>query len=172
MVTRSHIPPADRFARADAARRRQRADDGLWTALTKAWRNVQRRLPELREDAKVYAAVQRDRVSLAATNVAVSAARGVLLLLVAGALFVTAATLTVLGIAGGLAAALGGNTWLANLLTGIGTLALLLGGVQFAIRTMRQRRLAALRRRYAPADARDRAMTRERAERAATENQP
>jgi hypothetical protein len=172
MVTRSDFSPADRFARGDAARRRPRADDTLWTALTKAWRNVQRRLPELREDAKCYAQVQRDRVRLAATNVAVNAVRGVLLLLVAGAVFVTAATLTVLGIAGALAAALGGNTWLGNLLAGIGTLALLFGGVQFGIRLMRRQRLAQLRQQYARHDARDRAMAAQDRAAAAPESQP
>lgn len=122
--------------------------DDPWTALKKAWRSVGTRLPELQKDARCYAAVQIDRVKLAATKTATAVALGIFGLFAGVALFAIAFIVLLQGVVGGLAAALDGNTWLASLITGAAVLVLMFGSIAFVLRRQRAGRLRRLEERY------------------------
>lgn len=162
MPTTSH-GPADRTtprpADADATGRPRRAAQPPKNAFEQAWRSAGRRLPELRNELSWYAAVQADRARLAVGGVVRRIVLGVLLGLVGAAWFGIAAARLLEGIAGGLATALDGNLWLANVVSGATALLVLLGGAAWFERHRRNRRMQALQQRHARFEARDRALT-------------
>ena len=90
-----------------------------------AFSEVAERLGEVRDYAAYYVKARVDRIKVVARNVAVMAALGVVALVAAGALVVTAVVLLCQGIALGLANLFGGRLWLGDLVTAI----LLLGAI-------------------------------------------
>ena len=127
---------------------RQPSAEPAWTGLRRAWRAIGGRIPELRDDAASYVALHADRARLAASQVVTRAVVGVLALIAAAALLATAAALALVGIAGGIASALDGNLWLANVITGMGVILLLSGVIAFRVRMQGRQRLRRLQRRY------------------------
>src|SRR5689334_17888549 len=121
MVTRTRFRGADNAngpsARNGAGSRTPPAD-APWAALQKAWRAFGKRVPELRDDLSCYAAAQVDRARLSVSQAVSRVLSGILLVIAVAAIFTIAAALTIAGIAGGVAAALAGNVWLANVITG------------------------------------------------------
>lgn len=139
-------------------RRRRRQADLHWAAMQRALGAFGKRLPELREDLSCYAAVQADRARLAASNVTSSLVSGILQIVAIAAIFATAASLLIVGIAGGLASALHGNLWLADLITGAAALLALGSAIAITVGRRKRTRMRLLQRRYRDHEARDRAM--------------
>jgi uncharacterized membrane protein YdfJ with MMPL/SSD domain len=92
-------------------------------------RDIGRRLGELGEYLSYYLSAKSDGIKLTLKNVAVYAALGVVGLIAAGALVVTAVVLLCMGIAQGLGALFGHHLWVGYLVTGL----LLLGGLGAAV---------------------------------------
>lgn len=143
---------------AERAKSRQRSAGASWTALERAWRAFGKRIPEMRSDLNCYAAVQADRARLAGAQVVGRVILAVFLLTATGGVFCIGTSLVIGGIAGGLASALHGNVWLANLITGAAALLLLGAVIAICVRAERNRRLRRLQRRYERHEARHRAM--------------
>ena len=163
MVVRNRFPKtaraADGASAPDRAQARSKArGDDPWTALKKAWRALGKRLPELKEDLSCYAAVQVDRVRLSASRVLIGAAYGILAVIAAAAVLFTAVSFLIAGIAGGIASALGGNVWLANLITGAAVLVSLASAVAIGLRIYNGKRRRRLEQRYKRYEARQFAM--------------
>src|SRR5947208_14581835 len=102
--------------------------DGAHPHVAEAWRSVVDKLGELGEYAGHYLAAKSDAFKLTMRNVAVMAALGIIGLIAAGGLVVTAVVLLCVGIAHGIAALLGGRMWAGELITGVLLLGLLAGG--------------------------------------------
>jgi len=162
MVTRNRFSESDTAdgpeEGAGGSKRPKSSAGDAWAAMRKAWSSVGKRIPEMRDDLSCYAAVQVDRARLAVSQVVTRIVFGVLLMIAAGAVVAIAAYLLIVGIAGGVAAALDGNVWLANLITGLAVFALLFGAITMAVVVSRRNRLRRLQVRYARHVARQRAM--------------
>ena len=160
MVTRTETPPSGSTERKSSAPRGKPRRDGSDTlrSLRAAWRRIERGIPELKDDLICIATAKADQARLAGRRAAASIVRGIALGIVGVAVLVTAATLVIDGIAGGIAAALDGNTWLANLITGGGIVLLAVVLASVHGRSQRAARLRRLEERYARHDARQRAM--------------
>lgn len=161
MVNR--IPGAEPASEASSAgdRLRARADhdgadrhraDKEWHGVQRAWRALGIRIPRLRAEASRYLATRVDLLKSKAARTAEGALIGAVAVVVGIAVLATAAALTVLGIAGGIAHALDGNVWAGNLLTGVGLLVLLTGAVAILIGRKRSARMRRLEQRYAEFD--------------------
>lgn len=151
MVTKTRFASADKppGAKPEAnGKHDRRSADGAWSAMQRALGALGRRLPEMRQDLSCYTAVQVDRARLAAANLVTSVAARVLQLLAAAAVSIVAVYLLIVGIAGGVATALQGRVWLANLITGAGTLTLLAIALAIGAGSRRRRRMRRLQRRY------------------------
>jgi hypothetical protein len=119
---------------------------------------VGKRLPEMGEDLSCYAAVQTDRARLAVSRLVTRLVASILQIIAVAAVLATAASLLIVGIAGGLASALEGNVWLANIITGAAALIVLCGAIAVSVGGQRRTRLRHLQRRYRGHEARDRRM--------------
>jgi hypothetical protein len=151
MVTKTRFASADKAAgpQPDAnGKHARRSTDGAWSAMQHALGALGRRLPEMRQDLSCYTAVQVDRLRLAGANLVTSVATRVLQLLAAAAVLTVAVYLLMAGVAGGVATALQGKVWLANLITGAGTLTVLALAFAIGAGSRRRRRLRRLQRRY------------------------
>jgi hypothetical protein len=136
MVTKTRFASADKAAgpQPDAnGKHARRSTDGAWSAMQHALGALGRRLPEMRQDLSCYTAVQVDRLRLAGANLVTSVATRVLQLLAAAAVLTVAVYLLMAGVAGGVATALQGKVWLANVITGAGTLTVLAPPVAAAL---------------------------------------
>lgn len=148
MVTRIRPPRSDQMGGPNRRGQAGPKPNGTPGDVGRIWRSLVRHIPRLREDLAWYATAQGDRARLIVTRFVTRAAFGILLLITASALLAVAGAFVIAGAAGGVAAALDGKTWLANLITGIATLALLFAAIAIAIKSNRRQRLARLRRRY------------------------
>jgi hypothetical protein len=140
---------------------RRPSSNASWAPLQKAWRALGTRLPELRSDLSCLAAVQVDRARLAFTRVVAGVVRSFFVTIAIAGILATAASLLVVGIAGGIAAALDGKVWLAQVITGAGVLVLIAAAIAISARVQAGRRLRRLARRYERYDARQQSMERE-----------
>jgi hypothetical protein len=151
MVTRNRFPRPDQERRArpappNGATNSKPAES--WAALRTAFGAFGRRLPEIRDDLSCYASVQADRARLAMSQAGSRVAASILQLVVVGAVCATAATLVIVGIAGGVAILLQGNVWLANTATGAATLLVLTAAFAGRNRLRSRQRMQRLQRRY------------------------
>jgi hypothetical protein len=105
--------------------------------------------------------VQVDRARLAFTRVVAGVVRSFFVTIAIAGILATAASLLVVGIAGGIAAALDGKVWLAQVITGAGVLVLIAAAIAISARVQAGRRLRRLARRYERYDARQQSMERE-----------
>ncbi|HVS11329.1 MAG TPA: phage holin family protein [Planctomycetota bacterium] len=96
-------------------------------------------LVEMGEYAKVLLAVRRDRAALRMRRFKAKVAIGSTAAIAGGAVMVTAGVLTVIGIARGLSLVL--PQWLAELVTGVGLLAVAVAAVMLALRSAERRDL-------------------------------
>jgi hypothetical protein len=162
MVTRNRFEGSDRAAGARARARGGKSgrppSDLPWAALKKAWRAFGIRLPEMRDDLSCYVSVQTDRVRLAGAQFVTRVASGLLLVLGVAAVFAIAVSFAIGGIAGGLAAALDGKIWLADLITGTAAIVALCAGLAIYAQVRRTVRMRRLEHRYERHAARQRAM--------------
>src|SRR5438067_5859218 len=97
-------------------------------APTEAVRDAVSKVAELRAYAQQYFSAKADQWKLTARNIAIFAALGVVGLIVAGATIVIALVMLFQGIAGAIAAGLGGRVWAGNLIVGLALLAIFVGG--------------------------------------------
>src|SRR4051794_10920841 len=90
-------------------------DDEVDPTPASAFTDFADRLAEVREYASYYVKARVDRMKVSVRNIAVMAALGIVGLIAAGALVVTAVVLLCQGIALGLATLFGGRMWLGDL---------------------------------------------------------
>ena len=95
---------------------------------TDAMRDALSRFAELRAYVQQYFSAKADQWKLTARNIAIFAALGVVGLIVAGATMVIALVMLFQGVAGAIAAGLGGRMWAGNLIVGILLLGIFGGG--------------------------------------------
>lgn len=114
----------------------------------RAWTAFGRRVPRLRNDLQCYANVQLDRARMVVEHTLSRVVVVAIVVLSLSMFSALAAGMALFGIAGGVATLLGGRLWLAGLLTGCGTLFVVVLAVQFARSARQRRRLAQLRHRY------------------------
>lgn len=158
MVTRTPgTRPEERTSRRRGDTGRARGGD-TWRALRAAWTRLERGLPELKDDVLCCAKAHADLARLAARRTARKFVRGIATGIVALAIVVVALTLVIDGIAGGLTVAFDGRTWLANLVTGTGIVAVVATVAAIHDRRRTAARLQRLAERYARHDARQREM--------------
>lgn len=93
-------------------------------------------LAEMREYVAYYLATSADSVKLSVRNAVLYAVLGCLGLIVGAALLVTAAVLTLDGIADGLTRLLDGHAWAAKLITGASVLALSALGAWLGLKSL------------------------------------
>ncbi len=148
MVVRIRTQRSDKASAGRAERPFRGRPHNSLAGIGRAWRSLSRRLPELRDDLAWYATAQGDRARLLVSRLATRAMFGVFLLIAAAALFAISAAFVIGGAAGGVTAALGGNSWLANLITGSVALIALFGGIALVVGAKRRKRFARLERRY------------------------
>jgi len=155
MVTR--VPPFEPAGgsaapRSGGGRRSAGSGDATWAGLRRAWRAIGLRVPRMRAELSRYAAARADLLRRSAARAGEHVVHAILVVVAIAAVLATATVLTIVGVAGGVAAALDGNVWAANLLTGGGVLGLLC--VYFAIvrGARRAGRLRRLHQRYARFD--------------------
>lgn len=159
MVTRTRFTESarvdgDRASKPEARRRRPRGPSP-WLQIRRGLAALRTQLPEMWQDISCLLSVQVDRARLFGNRLATRAIVGLLGAVVLVAVLVTAATVFVLGIAGGVTAALQGKVWLADLITGAGVLLLVGAALAVALAAARKKRLRALHRRYRAHDIRD-----------------
>lgn len=148
--TRSHeVPGARSPSQTEGVPRRRRSRDESGLGLLTAWRVARKRVAAMRGDLSCYASVQVDRARLATSQAIAGVVSTTILILVLTGVVIAAATLTMVGAAGGVAAGLGGNVWLANLITGLGTLILFGVASTIIIWLNRRKRIDRLTRKYA-----------------------
>lgn len=134
----------------------ERLADSPIAAMKQAWSAVGKHLPEMREDLLCQASVQVDRVRLAASQALTGVASSLLQFLAVAVVLATAMSLLLVGAAGGLAVALHGNVWLANLITGSAALLVLWSAIALVARNSKRQRMRRLQRRYRRHEAGDR----------------
>jgi hypothetical protein len=146
MAVQTHIPPrgVDPSKRPPPA---AAAGDGNGsTSGVDALREAMQRVAELRSYFAYFATAQLDRLKLTVRNMIVLIALGVVALLAAGAVIITAVVLLIGGIAQGIGQWLE-MPWLGNLLTGAAVLLILTAGISFGItRLTRASRLASAKK--------------------------
>ena len=148
--TRSQeVPGARPAAQADGAPRPRRPRDESGRGLLTAWRAARKRVAGMRGDLSCYATVQVDRARLVTSQAIARVVSTAILVLVLTGVLIAAAILTIVGVAGGVAAGLGGNLWLANLITGLGTLLLLGAALGISARLNRRKRTEKMLQKYA-----------------------
>jgi len=160
MVTRDRlreVEPADDPTPTGTGSPPRQSPGFPWPELQKAWQAFGKHVPEMREDLSCYASVQVDRVRLAVAGAVTKLAFAILAMIAAAAVFATATSLLIVGVAGGLAAALDGKVWLANLLTGAIVLGLFGGAIALGAAALKRGRLQRLQQRYARHEQRQRA---------------
>jgi hypothetical protein len=159
MVARTRFTKADTpDPAAGGSQPRGKHDELSWAAVMQALGAVGKRLPEMREDLSCYVAVQADRARLAVSQTTSRVMSSILQVVAFAVIFATAAWLLIIGVAGGVAAALDGNVWLANLITGAAALIALWSVIAIVLGSRRRRRWRDLKLRYRSHEARDREM--------------
>jgi hypothetical protein len=103
-----------------------------------AVRDALSKFAELRAYAQQYFSAKADQWKLTARNIAVFAALGVVGLVVAGATIVIALVMLFQGLAGAIAAGLGGRMWAGNLIVGILLLGVFVGGAVIGLGVLRK----------------------------------
>ncbi len=107
------------------------------TAPADAFKDALRVLGEVREYVAYYVGAKVDGIKLSVRRVGILAALGVIGLLAAGAIVVTASVLLCVGLAQGIGVLLAGDygprVWLGNLIVGLVLLLLIGGGTWFAV---------------------------------------
>ena len=93
-----------------------------------AMRDALGKFAELRAYVQQYMSAKADQWKLTARNIAIFAALGVVGLVVAGATIVIALVMLLQGLAGAIAAGLGGRVWAGDLIVGLALLAIFVGG--------------------------------------------
>jgi hypothetical protein len=137
METHTEDPtaPGTRAGADSGARRAPGRLDGMDdVSPTSAFRHVGQRLGELGEYVSYFISAKTDGIKLTLRNVAMYAALGIVGLLAAGAMVVSAVVLVCWGIALGLSALLGHHLWAGYLVTGVLILALIGGGTWFGLK--------------------------------------
>jgi hypothetical protein len=135
----------NRFQKADPASDEPQAEPNANGGGPEAVRRAQRQLEELVEYARLYVSARSDAVKVRVVRLGLLAVAGFLLLLVAGSVAVTAAVISLLGIAGAIGDALDGRLWAGYLITGGGLLLSLALAVVVTLRAVRrgmQRRMS------------------------------
>jgi len=152
MVSRARVSAAKNSnghtAKPPGDGQRPRAAEPPLAAFRQAWRSIGRRLPQMKKDVSCYAAAHADRARLSMSRMVRRLAWHALLIIAVASTFAMALWLVMIGVAGGIASALDGNLWLANLITGAGVLLLLAGSTVLSIQIQRASRLRRLERRY------------------------
>lgn len=152
MVSRARVETAKNAnghaASTPGAGQRPRPAEPPLAAFRLAWRSIGRRLPQMRKDVSCYAAAHADRARLSVARMLRQLASQVLLVIAVASTFAAALWLLLTGVAGGIASALDGNLWLANVITGAGVLLLLAGSIALSSQIHRASRLRRLRQRY------------------------
>jgi hypothetical protein len=101
---------------------------------TAAIRHLGQRLSELAEYVSYFISAKTDGIKLTLRNVAIYAALGIVGLIAAGAMVVSAVVLVCWGIALGLSALFGHHLWAGYLVTGVLILALIGGGTWIGLK--------------------------------------
>jgi len=117
-------------------------------APTDAVRDAMSKLAELRAYAGQYFSAKADQWKLTARNVAIYAALGVVGLIVAGATMVIALVMLFQGLAGAIAAGLGGRMWAGNLIVGIVLLGAFIGGTIIGLGILKKASFKATMKKY------------------------
>src|SRR6266550_2834684 len=107
-------------------------------APTEAVRDAVSKFAELRAYAQQYFSAKADQWRLTARNIAIFAALGVVGLIVAGATIVIALVMLFQGVAGAIAAGLGGRVWAGNLIVGLALLAIFVGGAMVGLAILKK----------------------------------
>lgn len=127
-------------------------DNGDHPSPMDALHQAKARLTEIGSHAQLLLASKLDGLKLTARNIGVYAALGIIGLLAAGALVVTAVVLVCVGLAQALARAFGdaavGAVWAGNLIIGVAILLLLAGGVVIGLRMLSKAGKRSLVRKY------------------------
>jgi len=131
--TRASAGSAGTSAAGHSSRLHEHTDD---EAPTEAFRAVGARFGELAEYISYFIAAKTDGLKLTMRNVAVMAALGIVGLIAAGAMVVSAVVLVCWGIALGLAALFGHHLWAGYLVTGILLLGLIGGGTMIGLKKL------------------------------------
>jgi hypothetical protein len=120
MVAPDPSCPNGRHARADATAEPDGRSEGHNPAVgPHPLEPLMAHLAQLRRHAELYVEATADSLRLTVRQTALRAVLAVLGLVVGAALLVTASVLTLNGVAGGIAAALGGRIWAGQLITGL-----------------------------------------------------
>ncbi len=138
--------------RADEARPPFR-DERFRDAITRLWRVVVTRFPQIRADVGAYLATYVDSARAAGASAVETAIKLAVLAVVGLTVVVTATVLLLVGLASGLAGLLEIPGWLADAAVGGGALALLTLAIVLMQRSGRRRRVRALEQRYERQDA-------------------
>ncbi|MEQ1634553.1 MAG: hypothetical protein ABL997_19385 [Planctomycetota bacterium] len=146
--------------------REDRRAEAIFTKVKSALASARARLPDLRADMSCYAEVQRDRVKLMLAQAMLRLALAFLLLISLSVVVANSVSVLLAGIAGGVTEAIGGNPWLANVITGGGSLLLLGVAILLGLQLRRSARMRRLHRVYARAEARQAAAVAEAGKRA------
>jgi len=101
-----------------------------------AIRQAMSQLAALREFVAFYVAVKVDSLKVTARNLGIYAALGVIGLIAAGAMVVTAVVLLLTGIAGAFGQLFSGHPWLGNIITSVLVLGLIAGSVVFVMKKL------------------------------------
>lgn len=101
-----------------------------------AIRQAMQKLAELREFVSYYVSVRVDSLKITARNLGIYAALGVIGLIAAGAMVVTAVVLLLTGIAGAFGQLFSGHPWLGNIITAVLVLGLIAGSVVFVMKKL------------------------------------
>jgi len=109
---RSHVPPSQSFHEA------------------------MEKLAELKEYAAYYAAVRLDMIKVTIRNLGIMAGLGVVGLIAAGAMVVTAIVLLLEGIAGAFAQLIPKFPWLGDIITGVLFLGVMAGGIVIVMKKL------------------------------------
>jgi hypothetical protein len=143
----SPTSPTERGAPEDsssspASSRSGNGSDAVPPAPEEALGDALRRVGELKAYAAHFVAAKLDALKVTGRNIAVYAVLGVIGVLTAGTLVITAVVLAMRGLAEAIAAALGGRQWAGDLIVGFGFVLLLgLGvwiGMKILFKSLRQ----------------------------------
>jgi hypothetical protein len=123
-------PPQEHVAPSDAAR------DAI------------HKLAELRAYAQQYVSAKTDLAKHTARKIAVFAVLGLVGLVAAGAMLITALVLLLAGIAGAIGAAAGGRMWVGNLVVGFLVLGIFAGGAMAGLGILKKAWMKATVKKY------------------------
>src|SRR4051812_41787363 len=113
-----------------------------------ALRDALSKFAELRAYVQQYMSAKADQWKLTARNIAIYAALGIVGLIVAGATMIIALVMLFQGLAGAIAAGLGGRMWAGNLIVGVILLGLFVGGAMIGLGIVKKAALKATKRKY------------------------